>query len=250
MLESELIDEVIETAREKVVKLVRRYGGFTSDAALDPHMKRFSVEGIEGFISYLPSDHCVVVYGDPVCAKPFRGALAEAFQKHLDKEGKEAIYICASEAFAKWAIGKVSKLMLEFGEELAFNPQIDPRKMTGTHAQLVRRKVKRALKEGVEVEEFKMGDAVLQAEIEKVGRVWLDSRKGTQVHISSVYQFEDCFGKRWFYARQKGKVVGVITANRIEAEEGYLINHLMVPPKAPRGTSELLMVSVLETFRK
>jgi lysylphosphatidylglycerol synthetase-like protein (DUF2156 family) len=70
------------------------------------------------------------------------------------------------------------------------------------------------------------------------------------MHISNVYLFTDCFGKRWFYAKQKDQVIGVIALNHLQARSGWLLNHLMVIPEAPNGVPELLMAHTLETLEK
>ncbi len=237
-------------ARASIVELVRRWGGSTTDAVLDPAMQIFEHPGIAGFVGYRLELGCAIVFGDPICAPADRELLAKAFHRYTDSKRLRVIYIAASKAYAHWAIDNVCQSIIEFGEELVFNPPTDPRKNTGAYGSLVRRKTKQAHREGVAVCEYIAHDAALERAIEQVREQWLQSRRGLQVHISDAHLFTDRMGKRWFYARQGDRVIGVIALNHLQARNGWLINHLMVIPEAPNGVHELLMTSALETLEK
>jgi lysylphosphatidylglycerol synthetase-like protein (DUF2156 family) len=139
--------------------------------------------------------------------------------------------------------------MVEFGEELVLDPLDDPREKTGPDASLVRRKVKHAAHEAVSAHEYLQSDSALEKKIEQLGHAWVDHRKGMQLHISNVYQFDNRHGKRWFYAKKADNVIGVLTLNQLKTHCGWLLNHLMVTPDAPHGTSELLVTSALEALK-
>jgi lysylphosphatidylglycerol synthetase-like protein (DUF2156 family) len=241
---------MLPAERSSLVKLVRRWGGSTSDAVLDPAMKVFQHPGIQGFMSYRPVLGCAVVFGDPICPPRDRERLATAFHRFAQEGGYHVIYVAASRSYAHWAVNHVCKTIIEFGKELIFHPPTDPRKNKGAYGSLVRRKTKQACRQGVRIQEYIPYDPVLESAIEQVKEQWLDSRKGLQVHISNVYLFSDCFGKRWFYAKLGEKVLGVIAFNQLQVRNGWLLNHLMVVPDAPHGVSELLMATALETLEK
>ena len=234
--------------REQIVELVRRFGGSTTDAVLDPAMLFFCHPNIEGLVGYRVAHKCCVVFGDPICADKDRAELGLAFHKFVHDKGLRVVSIAASKSYANWAVQHIGGAMIEFGTELIFNSPIDPRKNTGTYGSLVRRKTKQAAREGISIHEYLSCDLGLEEQMEKARNIWLDARRGLQVHISTPYLFTDRFGKRWFYAKQEGKVVGVVVLNRLQAQDGWLLNHLMVIPNTPNGTSELLITTVLETL--
>jgi lysylphosphatidylglycerol synthetase-like protein (DUF2156 family) len=211
-------------------------------------MATFSTPSSAGFIAYRLVGRCAVVFGDPVCPDADRDALVLSFQRLMREKGNEIVYVAASESLARFIAEKEKGAFIEFGKELIFDPHADPRKKTGENASLVRRKVKQAIREGVSICEYTSPDTALEQAIEQVGILWLESRRGLQMHISDVYLFENKPGKRWFYAKLGERVVGVLCANELQAHKGWLLNHLMVTKEAPRGTSEWLMVSVLETL--
>lgn len=239
-----------QLARDQIVSYVRRWGGPTSDAVLDPAIEYFMCPKIEGVVGFRRSFKCAVVLGDPICALEARNALTLAFHEFAKAEDLSVIYIAASHSFTQWAMEHVCSSCIGLGEIVNYDPAEDPRQRSGTQGSLVRRKVKRAIREGVSIHELKRGDVELEKQVEEVGVKWLQSRKGPQIHISNVHLFEDCEGKRWFYAFFGGKMIGSISLNRLEALQGWLINHLMVLPEAPVGTSELLFTSILETLNQ
>jgi lysylphosphatidylglycerol synthetase-like protein (DUF2156 family) len=252
------VDITIQTARspstdserDQLVALIRRWGGLTSDALLDPSCKFFSTPHIEGIIGYRIESNCAVVFGDPVCAPHDIPALTQAFHQNCLERGNSVIYLMSSETFARWAIQNICKSLVEFGEELYLDPHCHPMERHGTHASLVRRKVRHALKEGTTVKEYLSQDPQLEHAIEQVGMAWLQSRRGPQVHISRVYLFNDRLGKRWFYAQHGEEIIGVVVLNQLQAKQGWLLNHLMIKPHAPHGTQELLVISALEALQR
>ncbi len=240
----------ISNEREQLVQLVRRWGSSTTDAILDPHCSFFCTPSVEGGIGYRIVSNCIIALGDPVCSPSDISELAQAFHHYCQEEKKRVIYLMASEPFAKWSMQHTCKSLVEFGEELSLNPQQNPLEKHGTHASLVRRKVRHALKEDVAVQEYLSQNTMLEREIEQVGMSWLKSRRGPQIHISRIYLFEDRLGKRWFYATHQDEIVGVVVLNQIQTKKGWLLNHLMIKPNAPHGTQELLVITALQALQR
>jgi lysylphosphatidylglycerol synthetase-like protein (DUF2156 family) len=232
-----------------IVKLIRQWGGLSTDALLDPCSQYFLTPKIEGLIGYRKEFGCVVVYGDPVCAPNDTHALAQAFHQSLKGRCKNIIYLTASQSFALWAIQHICQAMVEYGEEIYLDPKFNPQDRQGTHASLVRRKVRHAEKEGISVKEYFPYDLETENAIEQVGKTWQKGRRGAQVHISNIHLFKNRLGKRWFYAQQGEDIVGVVVLNQLKARQGWHLNHLMNCPNAPHGTPEILIISILEHLR-
>lgn len=248
--QSEVSQKIPDVARGPIVELVRRFGGSTADAILDPSIRYFQLDGVKGLIGYRLTRGCAIIFGDPTCALCDRDALARAFHLFAAKNNYRVIYISASQDYALWATQNICSSLVEFGEELIFQPPYDPRKNKGACGSLVRRKTKQAIREGVSIHEYIPHDSKIEESIEKVKDLWLESRSGPQVHISNAYLFTDTYGKRWLYAKHKEKVIGVIVLNQMQSQNGWLLNHLMVIPEAPNGVPELLMATALEMLEK
>lgn len=234
--------------RPQLIHLVRRWGGSATDAVLDPVCKTFHAQDIDGVIGYRVEYGCALVYGDPVCAPKDAPHLATAFHRYCQKQKMSFIFLAASKNFSHWALNHVCKSSVEFGQELFLDPHMDPEKISGANGCLVRRKVKHALNENTNIFEYLSFDPTLEQALDQVGRAWLNGRQGPQIYISSVRLFADRIGKRWFYAKQNDTIVGILVINRLQSKQGWLLNHLMVTPNAPNGTSELLVVKTIQAL--
>lgn len=189
----------------------------------------------------------MVVLGDPVCPIENSHQLSTAFYEHCKKQGKDIIYLSISPKFNAWAIKNLHVASVEFGQEYFLDPFDDPRK--GSGGSLARRKFRHATSEGVSVHEYVEKSENIEQAIERVGTDWLKHRKGPQIHISNVHLFSDCFGKRWFYAKHRGRIVGVVVLNRMRAKKGWLLNHVMITKEAPHGTQEMLVINAIEALQ-
>jgi lysylphosphatidylglycerol synthetase-like protein (DUF2156 family) len=234
------------SVRERSVECIRRWGGASSDAILDPECCFFTIPSIDGLLSYREYAGAVVLFGDPVCAPQDVPKLISAFQQFAKNKGWGIVFVAASEPYSRWLLQQgIAKACLEFGEEFILNPQSNP----SSKSSLLGRKVRHARRVGISVAEYTGGNPALEGEIEAIGAAWLRSRKGPQIHISRVFLFDDTYGKRWFYAHNGQRVIGVTVLNQLQSRDGWLLNHLMPCPEAPSGTSELLVVSALDTLR-
>ena len=231
------------------VESVRKWGGSTTDAILDPSCQIFRVPALDGLIGYRNINGCAVVFGDPLCSPDKIEDLIGSFHEYCDGINLRVLYLIVSEPFAAWLVKKgFCKARIEYGEELILNPHDDPRKKQGCHASLVRRKVRHAESESVMVKEYIPTNETIEKGIVQVGEKWLENRQGPQIHISNVRTFDNIYGKRWFYAQVKDQIVGVLTLNRLEKNDGYLLNHLMYTPEAPGGVPEILVITALDAL--
>lgn len=240
----------VSTQVPDLIDIVRRWGGSTVDAVLDPHCRIFQTPGIEGVIGYKQELDCAIVFGDPLSSPENKMPLARAFKRYCLEKNWNSIYIIASKDFADQYRAEEDVALFKYGEELYLDPHDNPINKTGVHASLVRRKTRHATREGVTIQEYSGSDEEVEKQIEQVGLSWLKGREGPQIHISNVHLFENRMGKRWFYALKEQKIIGVVLLNELKAHQGWLLNHLMPIPGASNGTPELLIVSVLNQLAK
>ena len=247
---TQVLSENVNTAREEIVKLIRKWGDVNTDGLLEPTVQIFSIEGIEGFIGYRIENSHAVVFGDPVCSAADKPNLALAFQKHCESKNLKVVYTIVSKDFADWSFKALNACTVEFGETFILDPFHNPVNNKGPHAVLVRKKVKHALKDGVTIQEYTGGDPAIEAEINTIATNWVQRRRGPQIYLAHITLFNDRTGKRWFYATHKEKIVGLIVLNELKAKGGWLLNNQMLIPIAPNGTSELLIITALEALEK
>lgn len=231
--------------REDITLGVRQWGGLASDAALDEGCQYFSLPHVEGFIAFRQENGCAIVLGHPICPESDMPELTQAFHYVQKKQGRHVIYIAVPQNFTKWALQHVCESAIEFGEEMIMDPYDDPQMRKGANAHVVRRKVRHALKEHVIAVEYCENNPMLEEAIKQVGHAWLKARRGPQIHIAKICLFTDRLGKRWFYAKQDERVVGVLVLTQLQANQGWLLSRIMVSPDAPKGTPELLVTTTL-----
>jgi lysylphosphatidylglycerol synthetase-like protein (DUF2156 family) len=238
-----------ESNHDKIFDFVHRWGSSASFALLDSNCQIFTTPHIDGIIGYHTESDCAVVFGDPICAQKKQPELAKAFHKFCVEKKINPIYTMASENFAHWAIGSVSKALLEVTHELVLQPHSHKDPSLGSEGRMLRKKINHALHEGTIISEYKGNNPDLEASLELAEKAWLNNRRGPQIFLANISLFGNREGKRWFYAIKGGDVVGVLLLNRVEARDGWLLNLLFATPQASNGTSELLVSTVLETLR-
>ncbi len=240
--------EALNDNKALIEKCLCRWGDFPAETLRDPAFQFFHVPHVDGVIGFKEELGCAATFGDPVCDTKDAPALAQAFHDYCKQKGLNVTYLISSEQFSRWAISNLCNVMIEVGQELTFDPQVDP--LEGSRNKL-RNKVNHAYHVGLSVEEFLGNDPELEKKIQAVGDQWLASRKGPQIYLANVNFFEDKKSRRWFYIKdQEGKIYGVALLVKLEKREGWYLKFLLTIPEAPRGTSECLMVAVLEALRK
>ncbi|VHO03484.1 phosphatidylglycerol lysyltransferase domain-containing protein [Candidatus Rhabdochlamydia sp. T3358] len=236
----------INADRLRLVELVRKWAEVNTDGILEKTTQIFSVPHIDGIIGYRIELKNAVVYGDPVCAPIDKIALAKEFEKYCQNQNMKVIYIIVSEEFAHLAVEHLSFSLIEFGKKFL----LDPFKYVDAKTRLLRKKVRQSSRSGIEILEYTGSDPQIEQSMEQLATAWVTARKGIQVYLATPTLFADRIGKRWFFAKQEGKIIGFALLNELQSHQGWLLNNVMVAKEAPSGVSEHLLVSVLETLEK
>lgn len=236
--------------RNAIVNLVRKWGDVNTEGLLSATCHYFAIPDIEGFIGYRVESGNAVVFGDPVCATKDKYELAKAFQQYCLDRDIGVVYIIASEEFANWAVINLHSVLIEFGEKFVLNPLSNPIDQVGPKAVLIRNRVKHALRDGVMVQEYTGGNPVIEMALQEVATSWQTQRQGPQVYLADFALFEDCVGKRWFYAEKGENIIGVVILSELKSTNGWLLNNILIANDAPHGISELLVISVLQALAK
>lgn len=230
-------------------QFIHRWGSSISEIILDTACHFFSIPEIDGFIAYRLVNQCAVAMGEPVCSEEKKGDLAQAFQKYCSQNHLNCIYFIVSKPFAKWAINYICKIMVEVGEEMVFDPFVDS--LEGHKGFKLRNRIHHAQNLGLVVKEYLTHDPAIEQAILNVGKEWVQARKGPQIYLGNLNFFENRSDRRWFYLQNKEQeIIGMALLTKLDAYQGWLLKFLITLPNVPRGASELLMISILETLRK
>jgi lysylphosphatidylglycerol synthetase-like protein (DUF2156 family) len=227
---------VIPMADGVASEVVQRFGSSISHVLDDPSCQRFVVPALRGLIAYRDVGRAAVAFGDPMGAPNVALPMLERFRNFNTARGRSTVVAVASPSLAM-ECGADGWGAVECGEELIFDPRHDP--TAGPAGRELRKKVRRASADGVEVDEY-LGPPQ-NPEQEAAAHAWLSKRQGLQVYVAPVALLGPDRRRRRFVARRKGQVVGLLQLCRLEAHRGWTIEHLLAVPGAPPGTSEVLV---------
>lgn len=233
-----------------ISKCIARWGHPASIALMDPACQIFTESKVPGIIGYRLEANHVIVFGDPLCDPADVAQIIKDFHDHFESKVKNIIYIAASEAFTQGSLHSRCGAAIGIGHEIILNPSKDPRQETGYRASLLRRNCKKAIRNEVEIFEYIHENTAIEKAIIALGESWVQHREGPQVYLQNVNIFSHREHKRFFYAKVKETIVGVLILNRLDIHDGWVISFSMVAPDAPDGTSELMIVSSMEILGK
>lgn len=242
------VNEKVATEQDLLEAWVHRWGCAVSESIIDTESQIFRIPSMEGFIGYRTVGSCAVIKGDPVCAPENMSRLAEAFAKYCQENNWHFIYMITTENFANWAFPNICPIMVQVGEELIFDPKLDPTE--GRRGHRLRNKMSHVLHLGLKAYEYEGQDERLEKSIQEAGEKWLKKRKGPQIYLGPLKFFSSRTDKRWFYISKGNEIMAAALLSKLEKSEGWLLKFLITVPEAPRGTSEYLMLFILETLRK
>lgn len=241
-------ETITNSLTPQIQEYIQRWGSIASEIFFDYPYNYFMVPNIEGVIGYRIQSNCAVTFGDPVCSLEKRAYLVQAFQHFCEEKGLNAIYMVASKQFAHWSIDhQCCSILLEVGEGLFYDPQCDPR--DGPKGNKIRNMISHAKSLGLTVSEYLTPDETVEQAIQQTAMAWLQGRKGSYVHLSDLQFFDHRMGRRWFYIVDRDRMIGAALICRREASQGWMLKYLTTLPEAPRGTSEFLTISILDTLK-
>ena len=124
----------------------------------------------------------------------------------------------------------------------------------GNKAKGIRSARNQALRHGVEIEEWSLGDIAAdpnrQAQVRRVHELWSES---SLFKLSGFLLASDPLmvveGRRLFVARTAGTVVGFLVTSPVRFGQSSYFEDLMFLPDAPNGCTELLMLHAMEALR-
>jgi lysylphosphatidylglycerol synthetase-like protein (DUF2156 family) len=231
---------------EKKIKEFIQWGSAGSEVMFDFPCLIFEIPNHLGFIAYRIESGCAIVFGDPICPEDETLHLTEAFHRYCQESKMNIVYIIVSRKFAQWAFSHFCHTMIEVCEELIFDPEV----ILSHLSHRLSYRVNHGLKHGLIVHEHFSEDEKIEQAILQVGVQWRRAKKGLQIHLGSLNFFKNRMGKRWFYVTDGEKVTAMAMLSKIEARGGWLLKFLITSPDAIEYTSELLMITILETLHK
>jgi lysylphosphatidylglycerol synthetase-like protein (DUF2156 family) len=242
--------ELFMSSKILISECIQRWGNPASIALMDPDCLVFSQDSLEGIIGYKIQAHHAIVFGDPLCPPEHVDALTQAFHNQFKDSVKNIIYLATTKKFTHEALEHECEAALSIGQEMIIDPTQDPRAQSGDKASTLRRNCKKAVQHEITVHEYTDQDPALEKMMNSLGESWSQHRQGPQVYLQQVSIFSHRECKRFFYAKQNNKIIGVLILTRLDAYQGWVISFAMIDPQASYSTSDYLIVNALETLGK
>jgi phosphatidylglycerol lysyltransferase len=191
-----------------------------------------------------------LVPGDPLASVENLAKVSDYFLQKARAEGRVVGFMPATEQFAKQSSGLGLRAI-----RIGSCPYFDlatwaPR---GDRAKKARAGVNQARRAGVHVGEVTEIDERLVRETACLCKSWLTTRRSAIRFewLFTVDLFQHKEKKKYFTARDaSGKLVGFLAASPIPARDGWYLEDILRSKNAPNGTTDLLVVEVLNSLKQ
>lgn len=215
-----------------------------------PGIRAWTSPETRGAVAYNEFGKVWLIPGDPLASAENLAAVTEGFLRKARAERRVVGFMPATEQFAKHS----SSLGLR-AVKIGSAPYFDlatwaPR---GDRAKKARAGVNQARRAGVQVSEVREVDEKLVRETAFLCKSWLTTRRSAIrfAWLFSVDLFQHKERKKYFTARDRsGRLVGFLAASPIPARAGWYLEDVLRAQDAPNGTSDLLVVEVLELLKR
>lgn len=204
----------------------------------------------EGAVAYNEFGKVWLVPGDPLASVESVAKVSSSFLQKARAEGRVVGFMPATEQFAKQSSG-LGLRAIRMGSAPYFDLATwAPR---GDRAKKARAGVNQARRAGVHVSEVIEVDENLIRETACLCKSWLTTRRSAIRFewLFTVDPFQHKEKKKYFTARDaNGRLVGFLAASPIPARDGWYLEDVLRSRHAPNGTTDLLVVEVLDALKR
>jgi phosphatidylglycerol lysyltransferase len=204
----------------------------------------------EGAVAYNEFGKVWLVPGDPLTSVENLAKVSDCFLQKARAEGRVVGFMPATEQFARQSSG-LGLRAIKIGSAPYFDlPTWAPR---GDRAKKARAGVNQARRAGVNVSEVIKVDERLICETTCLCKSWLTTRRSAIRFewLFTVDPFQHKEKKKYFTARDaNGRLIGFLAASPIPARNGWYLEDVLRSKNAPNGTTDLLVVEVLDSLKR
>jgi lysylphosphatidylglycerol synthetase-like protein (DUF2156 family) len=227
---------------------------------LDPAYKVFVSKKGYGSLIYKIHARTVVVAGDPLCSEFHRKPLLNELRRYRWARGLSLAFVGISEDFAKYA-QQQGWATMHFGHEAVLNPLTNKvlRKQAGKRMIAQNKQLLDPKRGGITVNIYCPGineaDSGLERQLQDLYDDWREDRNrkhgdGSQAFVTVYNLFSLPESTIFLYTSDRdGKINGLATLRELGAETGYHLDPCIASQDAPRGISDLLIVTAMELLK-
>ena len=157
--------------------------------------------------------------------------------------------MCAPRSrYAQLLGGSPAHSVVTIGAQPVWNPAEWPQIVRSRRS--LRAQLSRSLNKGVLIESLTPAEGCRNGEIRRTLLEWLETRRLPPMHF--LVEPEVLSGmvddRLLLVARRENRIVAFLVASPVTARNGFLIEELARSPRAPNGTSELLIDAAMHRF--
>jgi len=219
--------------------------------ALNRHNRRFTIDGVPGFIAYREQGKHLISIGGIHAPSEHQESLLDGFLAEAERRRRRMLAVQVPESQAQFFFERrftVNQMGTSFGRRLAeFS-------LRGTRHVKLRNKIKRAREAGMRVAEIGrdiMADDRIFARVRDVSAAWLRRKKKKELDfmIGEIGGPEDRERRTFVVFDAAERVIGFITYVPVWGEyPGYLHDLTRRVPDAPPGAMEFCNLFAMERF--
>ncbi|KAI2785907.1 hypothetical protein POX_h09669 [Penicillium oxalicum] len=242
-----------------IQRLTAQYGRVANMGILDPSYRFFVNQSRTGALSFKVRNKVAIVGGDPLCEPRMILSLLADFAVYRRQHKWGIAFMGASAAFVKEIAQPQGWTTIRFGTERVLNPQTNEVLMerSGKRIAVQNRQLLNPDKGGVRLGVYAPAvhgtDAQLQTELVRIYDSWRAERNasgGPQAFITVYDPFALPSLMTFIYSRgPDGKINGFAALRRL-GEGGYHVDPCIAAPGAPKGISDLLIVSTMALLHR
>jgi len=239
---------------DPTIDLLRLYQlhGYNAHAlvGITPGIRLWACPETDGAVAYSEFGKVWLVPGDPLASVEQLATVSDRFLKKARAESRVVGFVPATQQFARHCNGLGLRAV-----KIGAAPYFDlatwaPR---GDRAKKARAGVNQARRAGVQVTEVVDVDERLVRETACLCKSWLTTRRSAIRFqwLFTVDLFQHKEKKKYFTARDSaGRLVGFLAASPIPARDGWYLEDVLRSKDAPNGTTDLLVVEVLDSLKR
>lgn len=223
-----------------MLALLKRHGEEATAFQVLESSYRYFFADDDACIAYVEVGAAWVAAGSPIAAPSARATALSAFLTAARAQRKRVHFFATEQPLP-------TLRALAIGEQ----PVWDPQRWVSRLGRLrsLREQLRRARAKGVRVRALSSDELEAPAQRMRLTRVaerWLDSRTMAPMgFLVQVEPFRFSSERRCFVAEVAGSLVGFAAVIPVPGRNGWFLEDLVRDPKAPNGTSELLVDAVM-----
>jgi phosphatidylglycerol lysyltransferase len=235
----------------RVLALLKRYGWNATSFQILEAGFRYWFDGDDACVAYVETRGAWVAAGAPLCAVERLGEVSAGFVAAARASGRRAAFFAAEARL----VDAAALPAMQIGEQ----PVWDATRWAATvgATRRLRAQLNRAANKGVRVRAVAAGELLPAGGHEApLGRAvgalidrWQHAKPMAPMgFLVDVQPFHFADERRYFVAEREGALVGFLAAVPIYGRGGWLLEDFLRDPRAPNGTSELIIDAAMRAL--